>query len=407
MRPKPHGLKVQKYWEEINTFERELEERHREMEREELRQYLEAKDREASKEVLRQGGYESKGLVERRIMTSCGVITVRVRRYRRKNGQRLYPLRDICGVDGMTGSAQSLCVRFAVERSYGWSAQTLKEVRGMGVSPMRVWRVVQEEGRKEKARMEKQRRKLFEEARGDRPAEAAGRPVIIQMDGTMIATREPTERDEFGRRHMEVKLGVMFRGTVGKARRRTVKRWVYAQVADQDRFGEDWYTECSLHGLGSSERAHVVGDGASWIRNVQHAVFPTSSYTLDLYHLKERARRVLLDHQEKIFLSLAKANLPQTALKYLKGLRPSDSCHREQLEAFTRYVEENLNGMRYPPGEIHGSGVIEKMADLVVKKRMKRQGMTWSRSGANNILTLRAHTINQNFQRIALAASPG
>jgi hypothetical protein len=90
MRPEPHSLKVQKYWEEINRFEGELEQRHRQMQREEMGEYLEAKDRQASTELLQRGGYESKGLVKRGIMTSSGEITVRVRCYRRKNGQRRF-----------------------------------------------------------------------------------------------------------------------------------------------------------------------------------------------------------------------------------------------------------------------------------------------------------------------------
>jgi hypothetical protein len=57
-------------------------------------------------------------------------------------------------------------------------------------------------------------------------------------------------------------------------------------------------------------------------------------------------------------------------------------------------VEDNLSGMKYTAGDINGSGVIEKMADLVVKKCMKRQGMTWSRAGANNILALRSIHLN-------------
>ncbi len=37
-----------------------------------------------------------------------------------------------------------------------------------------------------------------------------------------------------------------------------------------------------------------------------------------------------------------------------------------------------------------GSGVIEHTIDLVVARRMKRQGMFWSRDGAHNVLVLRA-----------------
>lgn len=135
-------------------------------------------------------------------------------------------------------------------------------------------------------------------------------------------------------------------------------------------------------------------------------MFPGSRYTLDLYHVKEYARRVLVDHQYKRFLSLVKANLPRTALQYLRALHPSDRRHAEDLRAFQDYVQENIDGMHYRPGEIHGSGVIEKMADLLVKKRMKRQGMTWSKQGANAILALRSRIINDNHQAKTLAAAP-
>lgn len=403
MRPKPHELKVEKYGEEIKEYERERAEYYREQLRKDIREFLEAKDREASKEVLRQGGYESKGVVERRIMTSVGEVRVGCRCYRRKNGQTVYPLRDVCGLGGMTEAARELCVRFAVERSYGWSAQTLREVQGMDVSAMRVWTVVQEEGRKRKVKLDEERKKIFQEARG--AVEGVKKPVIVEMDGTMLSSREAGQRDEFGRRRMEVKLGVMFRGVVGKKRRRTVDRWVYAEVAGQDAFGEGLYTECYRQGLRTTEGVEVIGDGASWVRNIQQAVFPRSRYRLDLYHLMENARHVLLDYQHQKFFTFIKANLPRTALAYLKGLHPSDERHQEKLQAFVQYVEENLDGMNYFPGEVHGSGVIEKMADLVVKKRMKRQGMRWSTRGANNLLALRSWTINENYRKMSLAAS--
>lgn len=43
------------------------------------------------------------------------------------------------------------------------------------------------------------------------------------------------------------------------------------------------------------------------------------------------------------------------------------------------------------PGASHqGLGVIEHTIDLVVARRMKRQGMFWSRDGAHDLLVLRA-----------------
>ena len=82
------------------------------------------------------------------------------------------------------------------------------------------------------------------------------------------------------------------------------------------------------------------------------------------------------------------------ALEYLDRLRPSDDRHREALQQFRDYLQQNREGLHYEPGEVWGSGVMEKMADVVVGKRMKRQGMVWSRAGTNNLLALRSQYLN-------------
>ncbi len=83
--------KLQKYAEEVKQFEKALEERHRRQQREEMQQYLEALDRKASEELLQAGGYRSRGLKRRTILTSVGGVTVRVRCYQHKGGRRVYP----------------------------------------------------------------------------------------------------------------------------------------------------------------------------------------------------------------------------------------------------------------------------------------------------------------------------
>jgi hypothetical protein len=181
---------------------------------------------------------------------------------------------------------------------------------------------------------------------------------------------------------------------VSGKRRKTVKRKVYGQVAESGDFGERLYAVFREHGLSSDEPVHVVADGAAWIRNVRSMVFPRGRYTLDLYHLKERASSVLVEHQQEEFLEYVYRGKPRDGLEYLRTLSGSDRRHKVELEDFVRYVEDNLSGMKYRSGDIKGSGVIEKMADLVVKKRMKRQGMTWSKAGANNILVLRSIHLN-------------
>jgi len=389
--------KLRKYGEEVKRFEQALEERHREQMREEMKGYLEELDRKASQEVLRRGGYESKGLKRRAVLTGFGEVTIRVRCYENKRGHRIYPLRDEWGIGSETLRARERCVRLVVERPYGWSAELLREEFGIRLGRMRLWKIVQEEGKQAQEQLELERAKIYEQAQVGEEAEPSKVLATMELDGTMIASREPGERDRYGRKRMEVKVGVLFRGTrpMGrKKRKKTLQRSVYARIGDVEAFGEQWYTHCRRSGLGSQERVHCIADGGGWIRTVQQGHFPGSSYTLDLYHLKRRAGEVLLEHQSEQFLCLVKTGLVSTAIEYLESLRPSDARHREALSEFQQYVEENRDGLRYKPGAIWGSGVIEKMVDVVVGKRMKRQGMSWSKRGANNVLALRCRRIN-------------
>ena len=71
------------------------------------------------------------------------------------------------------------------------------------------------------------------------------------------------------------------------------------------------------------------------------------------------------------------------AFEYLAGLRPSDDHHAQAVQQFRQSLEENRHGLHYPPQETRVSGEVEKLVHVVVGKWMNRQGVSWSRSGAN------------------------
>lgn len=394
--------------EEFNMFEEEVVRRHREEMKGEIIKKLEAMDHRGSEEVLVEGGYIDKGYVRRKVQTSVGVVWVRIKRLKRKGlrGSE-YALFGVCGVSRVSARAQRNCVQVAIGQSYGASQETLEQLSGMEISRMGIWKVVQERGRKERERVEEQRRKVFE--RGEIPLsqKPKKKSVVIQIDGTLVGTRETTNIEEFkGKRRMEVKLGVAFSGTkvVSKTRRETVERRLYGEVAAAEEFGERWYGECLGHGIDPETRVQVIGDGAAWIRNLQRTIFPGSRYTLDAYHLQKAAREVLTQRQYDDFRSLIFRNQAVEALRYVRGLYPSDREHRQELEDFSAYLERNLDGINYRTKGPIGSGVVEKIADIVVGRRMKHRGMSWSRQGANNLLALRVHALNQTSDRRALAS---
>ncbi|GJQ21555.1 MAG: hypothetical protein HBSIN02_19100 [Bacteroidia bacterium] len=404
MAPGAHQ-KVGKGQEEFKRFEEELVGRHREQMLQEMKGKLQEMDGAAAEELLQTGRYIDKGYVRRRVQTSVGAVWVRIKRLKRKGGSgSVYGLFAVCGVSRVSERAQEHCVQVAVGQSYETSRETLRQLSGMQMSRMGIWKVVQAKGKGERERVEEQRQKVFELGEipvSDKPPKKA---VVVEIDGTMLASREVTDIEEVkGKRKMEVKLGVAFTGTklVSKNRRRSVERRVYGEIARAEEFGERWYGECLRHGIGPETRVHLIADGAAWIRNLQRAIHPGSRYTLDAYHLQKAAREVLTERQYQHFRSLVWSNHAHAALHYVERLQPSDREHREELENFSAYLERNLDGMRYDrPGPV-GSGVVEKAADVVVGRRMKRRGMSWSRQGANNLLALRVRSLNEAFDRRA------
>jgi hypothetical protein len=404
MTPEGAQKKVDKGKEEFKRFEEELVERHRGEMKREIAKKLEELDEEASQELLKTGRYVDKGKVRRKVQTSVGVVGVRIKRLKRKGRSgSMYALFGVCGISRVTERAQQQCVQVAIGQSYETSRETLKQLTGMEMGRMGIWKVIQLRGNEERERVEEQRRKVFEFGEIPRTDKATKKAVIVQMDGTMVASREVTGVEEVrGKRKMEVKLGVAFTGTrvVGRNRRRTQERMVYGEIAPAEEFGERWYGECLRHGIEPETKVHFLGDGAGWIRNLQQSVHPGSRYTLDAYHLRKAAREVLTERQYEQFCSLVWGDRqPTEALSYVRRLHPSDGEHAFELGRFCQYLERNLDGMRYDRPGMVGSGVVEKAADIVVGRRMKRRGMSWSRKGANNLLALRVRSLNEAFDR--------
>jgi hypothetical protein len=389
--------------EEFKRFEEELVLRHRAQMLGEMQAKLEEMDRGLSAAVLQSGRYVDKGYVRRKVETSVGTVWVRIKRLKRQGrAGSVYALFTDSGVSRISERAQEHCVQVAVGQSYRTSQETLRHLSGMQMSRMGIWKIVQSKGKKERERVEEQRQKVFglgEVPNSDKPTKQA---AVVEVDGTMVSSRETTEIEEVrGKRKMEVKLGVAFTGTevVSGRRRRTVERLYYAQAGKAEEFGERWYGECLRHGIEPETRVHFLGDGAAWIRNLQRRMFPGSRYTLDAYHLQKAAQAVLTQRQHHHFLSFVRKNNALEALRYVKQLQGSDAAHRLELEMFCAYLERNLDGIRYDcPGPV-GSGVVEKAADVVVGRRMKRRGMSWSREGANNLLALRVRELNNQSDR--------
>jgi len=63
------------------------------------------------------------------------------------------------------------------------------------------------------------------------------------------------------------------------------------------------------------------------------------------------------------------------------------------------HVLSNRDSLDYGTDKRNGSGAGEKTIGIHVGRRLKKQGMRWSKEGANNLLALRTEKLNRLWRQ--------
>ncbi len=87
----------------------------------------------------------------------------------------------------------------------------------------------------------------------------------------------------------------------------------------------------------------------------------------------------------------------------MASLRKVSSAKRKTIRKICRYFENNRHRMRYDQDLSKGypiaSGAIEGACRHLVKDRLERTGMNWTKPGAQAVLSLRAIFISGYWER--------
>ena len=156
-----------------------------------------------------------------------------------------------------------------------------------------------------------------------------------------------------------------------------------------------------------AERQVVIGDGAPWIWNVCHELFPDAIQVVDIFHAREK----LWDLGKVIYgvgSDLTERWVEDRAAELKRGdtdallaaLSKHRNTHKEAVQAMG-YFRNNRKRMRYAEFRAQGlcvsSGVLEAGCKNAIGSRLKRGGMHWSVSGANAIIALRCCVLSNRF----------
>jgi hypothetical protein len=296
-------------------------------------------------------------------------------------------------------------INLATDHTYRKSGDILRDTGSSSVSHSRIHKWVQEEGEKAVKQEKEKIREVF--LRGEEIKPRDQKSVVgAEIDATYISSNE-------GRgKHHCVKLGIVYTGKEDKGKNGTTKRGrkrrrlelrgkvLAGGIEEPDEFGKKfWYKAESCYGASKAKHVLFQGDGDIWIKDIREEHFEASHYQLDLWHL-----------QEKIALVVGMRNNPEKLYKHIYGNRLNvllkkigkvNWAPREKREDLIQYIENNRDGImsfrklkvKYPEIDRKmlncGSGAMEKNIETNIGRRFKKQGMHWSKEGANRLLKLR------------------
>ena len=246
------------------------------------------------------------------------------------------------------------------------------------------------------------------------PLQEPAEQVLVELDGGWIASRDNP-------RGMEGKVGVVATGydRISAKRRCLAPRRYVATFGSAEQLGALVYA--AAEDLGATESVHqlVRGDGAEWIKRQAALHFPEAVKILDWAHLERAVQKGVRAARpgrsmkaerraayEVILGGLWEGKVEQ-ALAGLRGLRGGEGEEgRQALEDAIEYVEGQREwlgnyGEWEAMGYAVGSGAVERAVEVVLNKRMKKQGMRWKRANADAVVALRVEVLNQAWEQAA------
>lgn len=303
---------------------------------------------------------------------------------------------------------QEKMVYAAQTNCYEESAQVLKQFLNIPVSTMQIHRVANSYG----ALLEKENVACLTLPQEKQPSPLPqGEVVYAQADGSMIFTREEGWK--------EVKVGRIFKSSDCLATGATTERgWIKASEYEAYLGGHSQFTrrfENKLDCYSSlGERLIFITDGAVWMRNWITDTYPRATQILDWYHCLEHLqgfaaiffgndslRQQWVEQQTELLYNSQAAEVMQH-IRTLKTQQPEKKKARQQL---LDYYQSNLNRMDYQKylkmgAGIIGSGAIEAAHRTLIQKRMKLSGQRWSKTGAQQMLQIRATNLSGKWNHI-------
>lgn len=260
---------------------------------------------------------------------------------------------------------------------------------------------------------------------GQRPMEKQ-RPtegtVAVSIDATKVREKQGEYVDDCGKRRYEIGFRDAKIAVISESRWDSKRSEAYCANSSyvggiehaDDFFPRVWVEMNRRIRDPQKELIVFLADGASWIWDrVPDLANERSILILDFYHasehLSEICKKLYGEQTEEYWRQFTEwresflSGKVQQVIETLRQLRDTHKGEkRDFLQGEINYFEENEDKMHYDQYRaMHlpiGSGTVESSCKNVIGGRMKQGGMTWSESGAEGMLQIRASLCSERFQ---------
>jgi hypothetical protein len=378
--------------------------------------FLRALKQEEGKVLARVEG-EKKGEARRYLTTRLGLITFYRQKLKRQgNGKNsyLYPLDRAIRLEPRQEATlwvRKRACELATRYSYREAASLLSAEIGEEISHYPIHRWVQRKGKVLREEEDQKWQATFEYGEAFEGEGEAKEIVVTELDATMIHSQEGKGKN------IAVKLGVMYSGkeleskTAKNKRYRLKDKALYGGIEEAQEFGEKLYLKGEEKlALSKAENMLIIGDGDQWIRAIAQGPYFMATYQIDWRHILVKIHQTFSDRPHLVselvdYLYSGKGKEMLDTIK-LARLLCEDNEKRGKIADLASYIENNFDGLygsrslkdRVEAKRVlvSSSGAMEKNIDVVIGRRFKKQGMSWTKEGADNLLKLRILRYNKN-----------
>jgi hypothetical protein len=223
-------------------------------------------------------------------------------------------------------------------------------------------------------------------------ADAPLDPLYLSADGVTVHTRESGWREQC--------VGAVYTAQPTRTHLRSQAASYTTELGSRTRFSQQLWLEAQRRGLAQAQRVVFIGDGAQWLWETAHDLFPQALQILDWYHASSYVWAVAQEMHPKDaiaarqwaeeHLALLAHSQTNHLLDHLQDLAPTLPAARTALTYLTNN-RSRLDYARYRQlGLQIGSGTIESACNHLIGARLKQAGMRWKSDNARRVGKLRA-----------------